>query len=190
MLRRLALAALVALPTAAQAQPGGHAPAPGMTHHLPAAVAPRDGPREPGQAAFAAIQEIVALLVADPATDWNKVDVEALRRHLIDMDNVTLRAEVAATPLADGLSFRVTGEGAVRESIRRMVHAHAATMDGADGMSFAVEDVPDGAVMTVRVAEATALPKLKALGFIGVMTLGMHHQAHHLMIAAGHGPHD
>lgn len=190
MLRRLALAALIALPTAAQAQSGDHAPAPGMAHHLPSAPALAASPREPGQAAFAAIQEIVALLVADSATDWSKVNVEALRRHLIDMDNVTLRAEVAATPLADGQRYRVTGRSAVRESIRRMVHAHAATMNGADGMSFAVEDVPDGAVVTVRVAEAAALPKLKALGFIGVMTLGMHHQAHHLMIAAGHGPHE
>ena len=32
--------------------------------------------REPGQAAFAAIQEIVALLDADPSTDWSKVNIK------------------------------------------------------------------------------------------------------------------
>lgn len=51
-------------------------------------------PGETGQAAFAAIQEIVAMLDADPATDWARVDIEALRQHLIDMNNVTLGAAV------------------------------------------------------------------------------------------------
>jgi hypothetical protein len=31
--------------------------------------------------------------------------------------------------------------------------------------------------------------KLRALGFIGVMTRGMHHQQHHWMLATGMGPH-
>lgn len=53
-------------------------------------------PRETGQSAFAAIQEIVAMLEADPKTDWSKVDIEALRQHLIDMNNVTLGAVVTA----------------------------------------------------------------------------------------------
>ena len=52
------------------------------------------GPREPGQVAFAANQEVVAILASDPATDWSKVDIEALRQHLIDMNSVTLRARV------------------------------------------------------------------------------------------------
>ncbi len=32
--------------------------------------------------------------MADPETDSSQVDIEALRQHLIDMDNVTLRARV------------------------------------------------------------------------------------------------
>jgi hypothetical protein len=51
------------------------------------------------------------------------------------------------------------------------------------------EDAPGGAVMTVMLEDPADLPKLKGLGFIGLMTLGMHHQQHHLMIATGHGPH-
>jgi len=65
-----------------------------MSRHYPAASVPS----EPGQAAFAAIQEIVGILEADPTTDWSKVNIEALRQHLIDMDNVTLRAEVKRRP--------------------------------------------------------------------------------------------
>src|SRR5438270_319404 len=42
-------------------------------------------PTEPGQSAFAAIQEIVQILEGDSRTDWTKVNIEALRQHLIDM---------------------------------------------------------------------------------------------------------
>lgn len=42
--------------------------------------------------------------------------------------------------------------------------------------------------MAVKVPTAD-LAKLKGLGFIGVMTRGMHHQDHRLMIARGANPH-
>ena len=46
-------------------------------------------PTMPGQDAFGAIQEIVQILDADPKTDWSKVDLDALRQHLIDMNEIT-----------------------------------------------------------------------------------------------------
>jgi hypothetical protein len=189
---RLALFLAFALPFAAQAQDhAGH-----MMHHdamaAPAAPAPAPAaamPLQAGQAAFAAIQEIAAILEADPATDWSKVDLEALRRHLIDMDNVTLSATVAAEPLDDGLRFTVTGaDDEVAQSIRRMVTAHATTMNGTGGWSFTASSTAAGAILTVH-APPQDLAKLRGLGFIGVMTRGMHHQAHHLMIARGMHPH-
>ncbi len=61
----------------------------GMIGHQPGQQS--SPPTEPGQAAFAAIQEIVARLQADPRTDWSKVDVDALRQPLINMDEVTMR---------------------------------------------------------------------------------------------------
>jgi hypothetical protein len=190
MLRLLFLTLLLALPLAASAQRAGHDHGHGAAMSQPAGMPAGDGPREPGQAAFAAIQEIVAILVADPTTDWSKVNIEALRRHLIDMDNVTLRAAVVATPVDGGMRYDVTGDGAVRDAIRRMVKAHARTVSGTDGMTMLAEDAPEGAVMKVTVEDPAALPRLKALGFIGLMTLGMHHQEHHLMIASGRGPHE
>src|SRR4051794_21173706 len=45
-----------------------------------------------GQEAFGTIQEIVRNLEADPKTDWSRVNIAALREHLIDMHEVTLRA--------------------------------------------------------------------------------------------------
>lgn len=190
MLRFLVLTVLLVVSPTAYAQQAGHDHGAGMSHQAPAGMAAGGGPREPGQAAFAAIQEVVAILISDPTADWSKVDIEALRQHLIDMDNVTLRAQVQAVPVAVGMRYTVTGAGAVRESIRRMVRSHAKTMSGTNDMIFEAEDAPDGAVLTVKVTDAEALPRLKALGFIGVMTLGMHHQEHHLMIASGRGPHE
>ena len=146
-------------------------------------------PSETGQATFAAIQEIVALLDANPATEWASVDIESLRQHLIDMDNVTLRAVVEATEMQGSVRFSVSGDGPVRESIRRMVVAHAATMNGADGWKFAAESSDNGAILTVSPPDQASMVRLRALGFIGVMTRGMHHQQHHWMLATGMGPH-
>lgn len=146
-------------------------------------------PQETGQSGFAAIQEIVAMLNANPATDWSKVDIEALRQHLIDMNNVTLGALVSASQTGDSMRFEVTGEGAVQASIKRMVIAHAATMNGVDGWAFAAEPTQTGAVLTVMPPDPASMTKLKALGFIGILTLGMHHQQHHWMLANGINPH-
>jgi hypothetical protein len=65
-----------------------------MASH-PGMSAPTRMPTMPGQEAFGTIQEIVQILEADPKTDWSKVDLEALRQHLIDMNEVTLKAEAA-----------------------------------------------------------------------------------------------
>ena len=187
---RLALCFALALPVPALAQDhSGHMMHPGAAASAPSAPAATAAiPSQAGQGAFAALQEIAAILEADPATDWSKVDLEALRRHLIDMDNVTLAAEVTAEPLDDGMRFTVTGAGEVAQSIRRMVTAHAATMNGAGGWRFTAAPTAAGAILTVHVPPQD-LAKLRGLGFIGVMTRGMHHQAHHLMIARGMHPH-
>jgi len=147
-----------------------------------------DVPAQPGQAAFAAIHEIVQMLEADPRTDWSKVNIEELRQHLVDMSNVTLAAQVRSEPVEGGLRFLVTGAEPVASSIRRMLSAHAATMDGVGGWKFSVSDIDGGAIFTVRVPLRDA-EKLRALGFIGVMSHGMHHQEHHWMIARGEHPH-
>ena len=143
---------------------------------------------QPGQGAFAAIQEIVEILAADPKTDWSKVNIDALRQHLIDMNNVTLAANVKNEPIDGGMRFDVTGEGPVRDSIRRMTTAHAATMNGVDGWKFEAAEIEGGASLTVH-PPAKDVDKLRGLGFFGVLTLGMHHQVHHLMIARGENPH-
>jgi len=139
-------------------------------------------PAQAGQAAFAAIQEVVDILEADPKTDWSKVNIDALREHLVDMNNVVLSATVRSEPIAGGMRFDVTGEGPVRDSIRRMTKAHAAMMNGADGWTFEAADIDGGAALTAR-APAKDQDKPRGLGFFGLLALGMHHGLHHLTIA-------
>jgi hypothetical protein len=178
IIRAIVLAAFLA-PTLALAQ-HDHA------HMAPPAATAM--PKEPGQSAFAAIQEIVGVLEADPQTDWSKVNIDALRAHLVDMNNVTLGAEVNAQPIVGGMRYSVTGVGPVGDSVRRMALAHAATMNGVDGWRFEASPIEGGAVLSVWAPEAD-LRKLRGLGFFGVMARGMHHQAHHLAIARGDHPH-
>lgn len=156
----------------------------GMTHDAGPAADVREG----GQSAFAAIQEIVAKLMADPGTDWQKVNIEALRQHLVDMDNVTLRAHVELQKIDGGARFLVTSEvPSVTASIRAMVPAHVAAMNGVMGWQMSGEDITGGAALTIK---GTDIARIRALGFIGVMSVGMHHQAHHLALASGSNLHD
>ena len=81
-------------------------------------------PTMPGQDAFGTIQEVVRILEDDPSTDWSKVNISALREHLIDMNEVTLRAAAISVPLANGVEIAITGEGRTVVAIKRMVQAH------------------------------------------------------------------
>lgn len=181
-MHRFALAStLLLLATPIRAQDHQHTP--GMQH--PAAASPA---KEGGQAAFAAIAEIVKLLDADPRTDWSKVNVEALRQHLIDMDEVTLRAAVRSEPVEGGATFIVTGSGRTLEAIRRMTRSRAATGTPDGSVRMSVSDV-NGGVRFVAVAanptDRRAVARIRGLGFIGVVALGDHHAPHHLGIANG-----
>jgi hypothetical protein len=180
--------------------PVAHVHTPGMSHDsamaamhrasdVPASDVPASAmPTRAGQEAFATIGEIVRLLEADPRTDWSKVDLEALRQHLMDMDDVTMRAAVRTTSIAGGATFDVQGTGRVREAIRRMAVSHGAMITAADGFSWQSVETPTGARVTVRALknDDTAMAqRLRALGFVALLTLGDHHTAHHLGIASG-----
>lgn len=142
-------------------------------------------PSLPGQDAFGAIQEVVRLLEADPKTDWSKVDIAALREHLVDMNEVTLHAAANETRLDNGVGIAVTGEGRVLDAIRRMVPAHAQELNGMNDWSATTEDLPNGVRLTVTTSDPKQISKLQALGFMGLMVQGGHHQPHHLAIATG-----
>jgi hypothetical protein len=145
-------------------------------------------PSLPGQDAFGAIQEVVHLLEADPTTDWSKVNIGALREHLIDMNEVTLHAVAEEKSLDNGVEIIVTGEGRTADAIKRMVPAHARALS-ATGWNAKTEDLPNGVKLVVVSDDPAQATKLKALGFMGIMVQGSHHQMHHLMMAKGEFTH-
>ena len=146
------------------------------------------GPTMPGQDAFGAIAEVVRILDADPATDWSKVDLERLRQHLIDMNEVVLRAAVKQTLVPDGLAMEITGTGRTEQAIGAMVVPHAVELDRMPAFAARTETIPGGVrlIVVARKPEAAAVvARIRGLGFAGLITEGAHHQAHHLAMARG-----
>jgi hypothetical protein len=146
-------------------------------------------PTLPGQDAFGAIGEAVALLEADPTTDWSKIDLEALRQHLIDMNEVTLNAAAAPKQVDGGIQIAVTGTGRTLAAIQRMLPMHAAEIDGQKGWSAKTSTLADGVLLTVTATDPKEVAHIRGLGFAGIMVEGSHHQAHHLAIAKGEPMH-
>jgi hypothetical protein len=145
-------------------------------------------PMMPGQDAFGAIAEIVRLLDADPATDWAKVDIERLRQHLVDMNEVVLRSAVKQTPITGGLAMEITGTGRTEQAIRAMVVPHAVELDRLPSFSARTESIPGGVRLTVIARnpdDAKVVARIRGLGFAGLIAEGAHHQAHHLAMAKG-----
>ncbi len=156
----------------------------GMSH----AQAAAELPTEAGQSAFAAIAEIVVLLEEDPHTDWSKVNIDGLRSHLVDMDRLTLSASVSTKELdSQRIQFQITGEARTLQAIQTMVPTHAQMVRTSTDWDIDVVRESDGVTLTVNPGTTEAFTKLKAFGFFGFMTIGAHHQLHHLQMAKGEG---
>lgn len=143
-----------------------------------------------GQDTFAAIQEIITLLEADPSTDWAKVDIKALREHLVDMNALMLNSEAVENPIPGGLEIIVDGLARSGEAVRRMVPPHSQMLNQIKGWNARSELLPDGRIrLTVTGDNADEVRHIRGLGFFGLMVKGAHHQSHHLSIARGEPMH-
>jgi hypothetical protein len=182
MRKPFAVLALLIIPATLWSQDHTHGA--GMSHAMGGEALPTLA----GQDAYGAIAEIVGILEADSTTDWSRVNLEALRQHLIDMNEVTLRAVVRQTPIAAGMQMDVTGEGRTVDAIRRMLAAHAPMLDRMADYAATSEEMPGGARLMVRAkrpGDERTVAKIRGLGFIGLLTVGAHHAAHHLALARG-----
>ncbi len=144
-------------------------------------------PTEPGQGAFGALAEVVTILNNDPDTDWSKVDIAGLRRHLVDMNALTLHAEVQTRETDDAIVFDVSGTGDTLRAIRAMVPAHAAQVAQTYGWSTATQESENGITLSVRPDNDQQRQMFRGLGFFGFMATGSHHQMHHMQMARGGG---
>jgi hypothetical protein len=148
-------------------------------------------PTSPGNAAFGTIREIVHMLDADPTTDWSKVNIEALRQHLIDMDLVLMTSSVKQRNVPGGVELEVSGTGPTTAAIRRMAVNHTRMLDGTQYTASASE-IPGGSKLVITAAnqsDAAAVTRIRGLGFAGLFTEGDHHASHHLMLARGQAVH-
>ena len=122
-------------------------------------------------------------------TDWTKVNIQALRDHLVDMELVTTQATVNTQTEGRIVEFRVTGERIVADAVARMATAHSPMLELATGWTVTAEPSTDGATMRIEVQTEQELARVLGLGFFGVMAIGAHHQAHHIQMASGEDPH-
>jgi hypothetical protein len=146
-------------------------------------------PQAPGQDIFGAIAEIVGILENDPETDWSRVDIGALHRHLLDMDALVTQANVVEENIAKGLRMRISRGGPGGAAAGRMVPAHAPYLKAENGWTSTVEVADDEIVWVVTAPTDAEATKIRALGFYGLMATGAHHRRHHLAIARGEAMH-
>ncbi len=152
------------------------------------AQSPTGGPTLPGQDAFGAIAEVVRLLEADPGTDWSRVDLERLRQHLIDMNEVVLRSDVKSSLIPGGLAMDIAGAARTERAIRAMVAPHAVELDRMPEWGARTQSIPGGLRLTVtarRAEDVKTVARIRGLGFVGLLVQGGHHGPHHLAMAKG-----
>jgi hypothetical protein len=177
-------AAMAATPLAAQ-----HADHANHMGHMTAQSGASERPSEPGDGSFAAIIEIVSMLSADPGTDWTRVDIDGLREHLVDMNQLVTGASVRYEPLPAGLRMRIATSGRPGAAASRMVPAHAPFLATETGWQSEVARADDEIVWTVTAADAEDVVRIQALGFFGLMATGDHHRMHHMAMARGDAAH-
>ncbi|MFT5116876.1 MAG: hypothetical protein ACI9NY_000400 [Kiritimatiellia bacterium] len=144
-------------------------------------------PSEAGQGAFAALVEIVVLLENDPHTDWGKVDIDGLREHLVDMNQLVINAKVSKHLSEDKVAFTISGTGAALRAINNMVPAHAGQLSMLTQWEVETQLNADGVTLVLSSKDKDEIKKISALGFFGVMATGSHHQEHHYQMAKGKG---
>lgn len=146
---------------------------------------------EPGQDAFGTLQEVIRKLQADPNTDWSKVNLEALRQHLIDMDNFTMQVSVVSKRnIESGVELRVRPDNArARQSLEAGLSAHPGMLKQEIGWDMTVNKSGSDYVLKIISPDKKHADQIRGLGYIGIMALGNHHQAHHWAMAKGGNPH-
>jgi hypothetical protein len=146
---------------------------------------------EPGNDAFGTIQEAIRALEADPDTDWSRVNLKALRQHLVDMQNMTVNVTVLSQkPIKDGVAIRVSpNDSKTAASLARVFAAHPAMLEMETGWKMTVAKKNGVYELAVTTPNPPEVDKVRGLGYIGILAIGAHHQAHHWAMARGQNPH-
>ena len=146
---------------------------------------------EAGNDVFGTIQEAITKLNNDPNTDWSKVDIEALRKHLVDMYEMTINIDVISQkPIKNGLQVKMKPIGnRASEALERVFSAHPMMLEQETGWKMKVKLIKSQYVLTITTNKPSEIEKIRGLGYIGLMAYGNHHQPHHWSMAKGSNPH-
>lgn len=141
----------------------------------------------PGNDIFGTIQEVVQKLEANPNTDWTKVDLEALRQHLLDMKAFTEEvAVIEQKPITNGTEIQVRPETErAGKALKRLFSMHPAMIKKEKGWEMDAKRDQNKWTITCTTENNSEVEKIRALGYIGLLAEGAHHQLHHWMIANG-----
>jgi hypothetical protein len=141
-------------------------------------------PTMPWQEAFGTIQEIINILVSDPKTNWKSVNIDALREHLIDMDQLTMYSKVERENIDNWLKMIVTWTGRTLDAINRMVTTHKSmTLDNVKNWNVDLKKLNNWVILTVISDNTNEVDKIRGLWFIWIMAIWSQHPVHHLMMA-------
>ena len=145
---------------------------------------------EAGTDPFAVIQEAITLLEANPDTDWSMVNIEALRLHLVEMQDMTLNVTVEQEPIKLGFKAVITPTtNRALQSMSRVLSVHPSQMKEETGWNMVVTNNNGIFTIAVTTDQLQDVDKIRGLGYIGIMAYGNHHQQHHWAMASGENPH-
>lgn len=141
----------------------------------------------PGNQIFGAIQETITALEQDPNTNWEQVNLEVLRQHLLDMKAFTEEVEVLEKqPIEQGVELQVKpSTERAKVALKRVLSMHSMMLKKEKGWSMESEREKGVWTITCTSTNSNDVPKIRALGYIGLLAAGAHHQHHHWMIATG-----
>lgn len=143
-------------------------------------------PRPLGPPALVALADLIARLENDPSTDWRRVDLEAARAHLHDLDRLTLAAEAEARDVPGGVELRVRGPDAATEAaIRRLLPGAAARLATARRWRLATAPMEGGLLVEVRSQDPRETARIRALGLVALLVAAAGDEAYLLALARG-----
>lgn len=142
---------------------------------------------EAGNDIFGTIQEVVKKLDANPNTDWSTVNLEPLRQHLLDMKAFTEEVTVLSKEsIPSGTEIRVHPESArAAEALKKLFSMHPAMLQKEKGWKMEARQDGGDWIITCTTDQQSEVEQIRALGYIGLLAEGAHHQRHHWMIATG-----
>lgn len=140
-----------------------------------------------GNDIFDAIQEVVEKLEADPNTDWSKVDLEGLRQHLIDMKAFTEEVDVLSKEdIENGVKIIIKSQTERAENaLTNFSKMHPRMLKMEKDWDMQMESDSETWTIVCTTSKPEEVVKLRALGYIGLVVEGAHHQLHHWMMATG-----